>query len=131
MAIHLPPSLESSILDAVHGGRYASLDDAMAEAASLLVQRLKQEQSQAKPPQAEAAPANKPIWEEILELTADVPDEVWDKLPTDLAERHNHIFTGRESVSASINSLISDRDPCFQRCRLDSCQPSPGKRSPY
>jgi Arc/MetJ-type ribon-helix-helix transcriptional regulator len=39
MTIHLPPSLESSILDAVHNGRYASLDDAMAEAASLLVQR--------------------------------------------------------------------------------------------
>jgi hypothetical protein len=38
--------LESPILAAVHSGRYASLDDAMAAAAALLVQRLKQEQDQ-------------------------------------------------------------------------------------
>ena len=49
MTIHLPEPLESSIRAAVHSGRYASLDDAMAEAASLLVRRkrLKQEQTQA------------------------------------------------------------------------------------
>ena len=43
----------------------------MAEAASLLVQRLKQEETQAKQPaasQIETAPAHKPIWEEIAEL---------------------------------------------------------------
>ena len=45
MTIRLPENLESPILAAVHSGRYASLDDAMAEAASLLVQRLKQEQA--------------------------------------------------------------------------------------
>jgi hypothetical protein len=38
MTIHLPTNLESSILDAVHSGRYATLDDAMTEAASLLVE---------------------------------------------------------------------------------------------
>jgi len=77
MTIHLPENLESSILAAVHSGRYASLDDAMAEAASLLVQRLKQEETQAKQPaasQIEAAPAHKPIWEEIEELAANIPD---------------------------------------------------------
>ena len=36
MTIHFPENLESSVLAAVHTGRYASLDDAMAEAASLL-----------------------------------------------------------------------------------------------
>jgi Arc/MetJ-type ribon-helix-helix transcriptional regulator len=50
MTIHLPENLESPILAAVHSGRYASLDDAMAEAASMLVQRLRQEQAQAQPP---------------------------------------------------------------------------------
>ena len=45
MTIHLPPELESNILAAVHSGRYASLDDAMSEAASLLVQRLNQERA--------------------------------------------------------------------------------------
>jgi Arc/MetJ-type ribon-helix-helix transcriptional regulator len=59
MTIHLPPSLENSILNAVHSGRYASLNDAMTEAASMLVDRLTQERIQAKPPsanQADAAP---------------------------------------------------------------------------
>jgi len=46
MTIHIPPHLESPILAAVHNGRYASLDDAMTEAASLLVQRLNQEQAE-------------------------------------------------------------------------------------
>ena len=75
MTIHLPENLESSILAAVHSGRYASLDDAMAEAASLLVQRLKQEETQAKQPaasQIETAPAHKPIWEEIEVLVSHI-----------------------------------------------------------
>jgi Arc/MetJ-type ribon-helix-helix transcriptional regulator len=95
MTIHLPENLESSILAAVHSGRYASLDDAMAEAASMLIQRLKQEQAkQTAVSQPETAQAQKPIWEEILELTADVPDEEWDRLPTDLAEQHDHYIYG-------------------------------------
>jgi Arc/MetJ-type ribon-helix-helix transcriptional regulator len=97
MTIQLPENLESPILAAVHSGRYASLDDAMAEAASLLVQRLTQEQAQAKPPaadQAESAEARKPVWERILERTAAIPDEECDKLPTDLAEQHDHYLHG-------------------------------------
>jgi Arc/MetJ-type ribon-helix-helix transcriptional regulator len=96
MTIHLPENLESSILAAVHSGRYASLDDAMAEAAALLVQRLKQEQAQAKPTPArdQAAPEHKPVWERILERTAAIPDEEFDKLPTDLAEQHDHYLYG-------------------------------------
>jgi Arc/MetJ-type ribon-helix-helix transcriptional regulator len=64
MTIHLPPDIESSIQAAVHSGHFASLDAAMTEAASLLLQRLKQ------PPAASpvAAATHKPIWEEILEL---------------------------------------------------------------
>jgi len=95
MTIHLPENLESPILAAVHNGRYASLDDAMAEAASLLVQRLEQEQ--ANPPAAsrtEPAQAQKPIWERILERSAAIPDEEWDKLPVDGAEQHDHYIYG-------------------------------------
>jgi len=47
MTIHLPEPLQNSILAAVHSGRYASLDDAMTEAASMLVERLRHEQTQA------------------------------------------------------------------------------------
>ena len=41
MTIHLPEHLESSIRDPVQGGEFASVDDGMAEAARLLVDRLK------------------------------------------------------------------------------------------
>jgi Arc/MetJ-type ribon-helix-helix transcriptional regulator len=97
MTIHLPENLESPILAAVHSGRYASLDDAMAEAASLLVQRLKQEQAAAKPPatnQAEAAPAYKPIWEVAAEIRKSIPAEEWAKLPKDGAEQLDHYLYG-------------------------------------
>ena len=96
MTIHLPPSLENPILAAVDSGRYASLDDAMAEAASLLVQRLQQEQTQPKPPSAGHQPcrAQKPIWERIAERIAAIPDEEWAKLPVDGAEQHDHYIYG-------------------------------------
>jgi Arc/MetJ-type ribon-helix-helix transcriptional regulator len=40
MMIHLPKALKSSIEAAVHNGHFASVDDAMAEAARLLVRNL-------------------------------------------------------------------------------------------
>ena len=40
MTIHLPNDLESSIQAAVHNGRFAFVDEAMAAAARLLLQEL-------------------------------------------------------------------------------------------
>ena len=40
MTIHLPGELENRITAAVHSGRFASLDDAMAQAARLLLRDL-------------------------------------------------------------------------------------------
>ncbi len=96
MTIHLPENLEGPILEAVHRGRYASLDAAMSEAAALLIERLNQEQSQRAQPAApeQAALAQKPIWERILERSAAIPDEEWDKLPVDGAEQHDHYVYG-------------------------------------
>jgi Arc/MetJ-type ribon-helix-helix transcriptional regulator len=97
MTIHLPPHIESSIQAAVHSGRFASLDEAMTEAASLLVQRLNQEQAQTKPPavsQADAGQHRKPIWERVIERAAAIPDEEWDKVPVDGAEQHDHYIYG-------------------------------------
>jgi Arc/MetJ-type ribon-helix-helix transcriptional regulator len=95
MTIHLPPHIESSIQAAVRCGRFASLNEAMTEAASLLVQRLNQERAQAKPEANQAAaPMHKPIWEVFQELSASVPAEVWDALPTDLSEQHDHYIYG-------------------------------------
>ena len=97
MTIHLPPDLERLIEAAVDSGHFTSVDDAMTEAASLLLQKLEQEQAQAKPAtttQTAAAESRKPIWEVFQELSAGVPDEVWDKLPTDLSEQHDHYIYG-------------------------------------
>ena len=93
MTIQLPENLEGPILAAVQSGRHASLDDPMAEAASLLVRRLKHEQTQAEqpsPPEAEPAPEHKPIWEEFAEIAAGIPDDEWAKLPADGAQQHDH-----------------------------------------
>ncbi len=54
MTIHLPNDLESSIQAAVHSGRFASVDDAIAEAVRLLLRQ---------PP----APARRPLSEQELE----------------------------------------------------------------
>jgi len=99
MTIHLPPDIERSIQAAVHSGHFASVDDAMTKAASLLLERLKHEEAHALTDKAAAneelsAFPRTPIWEEILEMTADVPDAEWDKLPTDLAEQHDHYLYG-------------------------------------
>jgi len=56
MTIHLPKDVESSIREAVVSGRFASMDDAMTEAAKLLLQKL----NQAKAP-AVARPAADPL----------------------------------------------------------------------
>ncbi len=97
MTIHLPPDIERSIQAAVHSGHFASVDDAMSEAASLLLQQLKQDQTQtdqtiASP--ADAAPKRKPIWEEFEEIAASIPAEEWAKLPVDGAEQHDHYIYG-------------------------------------
>jgi Arc/MetJ-type ribon-helix-helix transcriptional regulator len=80
MTIHLPPHIESSILAAVHSGRFASLDEAMTEAAFLLVRRVRQEQPQAKPP-AELAPD--PLLGSMADH-ADLIDQIIDNAGADV-----------------------------------------------
>ena len=58
MNINLLMHIERSIEAAVHSGHFASVDDAMTEAASLLLERLKHEQVQptaVRPPEAAQA----------------------------------------------------------------------------
>jgi len=104
MTIHLPPDIESSIQAAVHSGHFVSVDDAMAKAATLLLQRLNQEQNQAKQPAAspaEAVPRHKPIWEVAADIRNSVPAEEWAKLPSDGAEQHDHYIYGTPKRPAS------------------------------
>jgi Arc/MetJ-type ribon-helix-helix transcriptional regulator len=100
MTIHLPKDLENGILAAVQSGRFPSIDAAMTEAASLLLQQLRHGEIN-QPAPSGAAQEHKPIWEEILELTADVPAEEWDQLPSDLAEQHDHYIYGTPKRPAS------------------------------
>src|ERR1700678_4556495 len=95
MIIHLPPDIESSIQAAVHSGHFASVDDTMTEAASLLLQKLKQERStQPAANLAEAVPAYKPIWEVVDDLRKSIPPEEFAKLPRDGAEQLDHYLYG-------------------------------------
>lgn len=100
MIIHLPKDMETSILAAVRSGRFPSVDAAMTEAVSLLLQQLRPPEAN-QPATSGDAQEPKPIWEEILDLTADVPAEEWDKLPSDLAEQHDHYIYGTPKRPAS------------------------------
>jgi Arc/MetJ-type ribon-helix-helix transcriptional regulator len=92
MTIHVSKDVENTINAAVQSGQFASADEMIDH----LVRDYAQQTQQPPRPASQEAPsaAHKPIWEEILELTADVPDEEWDKLPTDLAEQHDHYIYG-------------------------------------
>jgi Arc/MetJ-type ribon-helix-helix transcriptional regulator len=90
MTIHLPENLESSIFAVVNAGRFASVDDAMAQAARLLLRELELE-----PPQVVTLPADAPpdpllgVWrdatEEIDEIVADAMrhrrEDPWRVIP--------------------------------------------------
>ena len=77
------------------GRPYSSSSASKVEAASLLVQRLKQEQAQQSVSgQAQAAPKHKPIWEVVDELRKNVPPEEFAKLPKDGAEQLDHYLYG-------------------------------------
>jgi hypothetical protein len=91
MTINVSKDVENTIEAAVRSGQFASA----GEMVDKLVRDYAQHTPQPQPAGQEAPQAaHKPIWEEILELTADVPDEEWDKLPTDLAEQHDHYIYG-------------------------------------
>jgi Arc/MetJ-type ribon-helix-helix transcriptional regulator len=93
MIIHLSKDIESLIQGVVHRGRYASLDDAMTEATSLLLQRLEHEPDLATTPAI--MPTCKPIWKEFADIAGSIPDEEWAKLPVDGAEQHDHYIYGK------------------------------------
>jgi Arc/MetJ-type ribon-helix-helix transcriptional regulator len=91
MTIHLPPEIESSIQAAVHSGHFASVDDAMTEAAALLLERLELEQARQNAAAASATVSKrKPLWERAANLRKTIPEEEWAKLPTDGAEQLDH-----------------------------------------
>ena len=89
MTINLPADLESSIQAAVRSGRFASIDDAMAEAARLLLRELRRKQP-APPP----ANAGEETPDPFLGLMRD-DTELMDDIVAD-AYRHRREDTWRE-----------------------------------
>jgi Arc/MetJ-type ribon-helix-helix transcriptional regulator len=90
MTIHLPNDLESSIQAVVHSGQFASVDDAMAEAARLLLREIKQGRLEPKPPVTDASPDPLlGVWrdaaDEMDEIVADAMrqrrEEPWRTIP--------------------------------------------------
>lgn len=79
MTIQLPDPLESQVREAVRSGRFPSLDDAMAEAACLLIRELDR---------IPAPPANAagPVPDPILGLMRDYADEM-DEIVADAYRR--------------------------------------------
>ncbi len=96
MTIHLPEALESFLHARVSRGAYPSIDEAVADA----VRRLMRDVAATEPgeglsaPETGTSPAHKPIWEEFEEISRTIPPEVWDDLPTDLSEQHDHYIYG-------------------------------------
>ncbi len=93
MTIQLPEGREQFVRSLVADGRFASESDVLDEALGLLEQqerrRAEMQKSTDRP-----APVRKPIWEVIQKISATVPDEVWDTVPTDLAAEHDHYLYG-------------------------------------
>jgi Arc/MetJ-type ribon-helix-helix transcriptional regulator len=73
MTIQLPNDLESSVRAAVHSGRFASLDGAMAEAVRLLLRELKlgQPRGNASTPGLGSIGAMRDAADELDEIVAD------------------------------------------------------------
>jgi Arc/MetJ-type ribon-helix-helix transcriptional regulator len=89
MTIHLPHDLESFIQAAVHSGRFASVDDAMAEAARLLLREMNnQARLEPRPQATDESP------DPVLGCMRD-DAELMDEIVAD-AYRHRYEDTWRE-----------------------------------
>jgi putative addiction module CopG family antidote len=93
MTIHLPEDLEQFVAQKVANGRFASADEAITEAVRLL----RQAEAQVAAPAAALAgeeTAGEPVWQRVLDLMKDVPDEVFDQIPADASAQLDHYLYG-------------------------------------
>jgi Arc/MetJ-type ribon-helix-helix transcriptional regulator len=85
MTIHLPHDLESSIQTAVHNGRFASVDDAMAEAARLLLREISHAQPEPNAAGMGSIGAMREAADELDDIVADAMkrrrEEPWRAIP--------------------------------------------------
>ena len=72
-------------------------DTAVREAVTAFLERSAE---QAVPNRAPSPEQARPIWEVFEDIMSDVPQEVLDALPTDVAEQHDHYIYGLPKKSA-------------------------------
>jgi Arc/MetJ-type ribon-helix-helix transcriptional regulator len=96
MTIHLPTDLERLVQAEVQSGNFASADELVAEAVRHYIHdNVRHTTAQTEAANGEtASQPHKPIWEVIAEENRSIPPEVWDALPTDLSEQHDHYIYG-------------------------------------
>ena len=83
-------NLEKAILE-----KLQALPDAKQQEVLALVDNMLKEEEKSENPEKSAPRENvRPIWEIIQELSAQVPMEEWEKLPSDGAEQHDHYLYG-------------------------------------
>ncbi len=94
MNVQISDNWQRFIQGALESGRYSSADEVLDEALRLLEAR---DLARAEPPdgdRSEVASPHKPIWEVFQEISSSIPEEEWDKLPTDSSEQLDHYVYG-------------------------------------
>ena len=93
MTIRLPDDLKKYIHETVLRGRFASDDEAIAEAVRQFKESDREQQTEKATAQSPAA-TFKPIWEIADEIRESIPTEEWAKLPVDGAAQLDHYIYG-------------------------------------
>jgi Arc/MetJ-type ribon-helix-helix transcriptional regulator len=91
MGILLNAELEHRIAAKVESGHYQSPAEVIQEGLDLLEARDAANSS--------TGDSEEPIWETIVRLGRQVPDEEWARVPTDLAQNVDHYLYGAPKVS--------------------------------
>jgi Arc/MetJ-type ribon-helix-helix transcriptional regulator len=94
MTINVSKDIENAINAAVQSGQFSSAGEMITKLVRDYEQRTPHQPEPPTVSQQPTAPAHKPIWEVIQEITAGIPDEEWAKLPVDGAEQHDHYIYG-------------------------------------
>ncbi len=91
MNVSLSEQWQQFVRAKVQSGEFASEAEVIEASLRLLEGHAAPSDAAAGPP---TAPAPKPIWDRIDEMTGDIPEEEFLKLPADGAEQHDHYIYG-------------------------------------
>jgi putative addiction module CopG family antidote len=95
MTIQLPEELERFVQMNVRSGRFASENEVIGEAVRLLRQKEETEPATETPSTPELADGlAKPVWERILDIMSEVPDDAFERIPPDSSEQLDHYIYG-------------------------------------